>query len=413
MGYKFILKGSKPYKVNAKGEAVIYLRYWNYESEVRFSTGEKISNPDKYWDAKKGSVKKSYSDKELSDSLYAFKAKIKAIERDLNRGGKLPLPSLVKSLYLESEASKLPEKAITDSLLVQWRAFVKDKVDRLKITEGTARTLYNVIDCFERFLKSVNKTGISPDKLTMKDIRDFETFMIRKEEYKPNTRARFMKKLKEYLKDYSENVGELKFNIKKIEYKETHGVKINLTYEELQQLENLELSGRLSEIRDLFVLQCYTGLRISDLKRVDQNIIGNKISLTSQKTKTETIIPITPKINEILNRYDRKLPKYADPVVNREIKEIFKKACPGSIIQVEERGGFETVPKWQELTTHDAIRTFVILSAERGMSITSIAKMTGKSIPVLLKHYLSESQKFAESEFTQAWGDISPLKVAQ
>lgn len=412
MGYKFIVK--KPYKLNSRKEAVIYLRYWDSENSVLFSTKERITDPAKNWDVKKGQPKKTYPDKELPDSLDAFKAKIKAIERDLTREDKLPSPSLVKSLHEQSEAEKQPEKVITDSLVVQWKAFVKDKTDRKKITDGTARTLYNVIASFERFLKSVNKAGISPDKLSLKEIRDFETYMIRKEQYKPNTRARFLKKLKEFLKDYTENLnGELKFNIKQIEYRETHGVKINLTFDELEGLEALELSGRKAQIRDLFVLQCYTGLRISDLKRVDQNIIGDKISLTSQKTRTETSIPITPKIREILERYDYYLPKFADPVINREIKGIFKLASPGSIVQVENGGEFTTVPKWQELTTHDAIRTFVILSAERGMSITSIAKMTGKSIPVLLKHYLSESQKFAETEFEKAWGIVSPLKVAK
>ena len=72
---------------------------------------------------------------------------------------------------------------------------------------------------------------------------------------------------------------------------------------------------------------------------------------------------------------------------------------------------FETVYKWELISTHDAIRTFITLSAERGMNVSSISKITGKTIPVLLKHYLSQSQKVADLEMEKAWG-ASPLRIA-
>jgi len=223
-----------------------------------------------------------------------------------------------------------------------------------------------------------------------------------------------LKKLKEFLRDYQSDGGELNINLNKIKYSETAGVKIYLTREELEALENMELEGKKKHIRDLFLLQCMTGLRISDLKRIDQNIVGDKIELTTQKTGTRIIIPIVPKIRAMLEKYDYHLPQYWDVEINRTIKKIFEACCPLSTLQVkDENGTFQTIHKWEKLSSHDAIRTFCKVYG-RSLPITTLAKITGKSLDVLTKHYIPDADdEEVTAGYMTALGEESILKVAK
>lgn len=53
-------------------------------------------------------------------------------------------------------------------------------------------------------------------------------------------------------------------------------------------------------------------------------------------------------------------------------------------------------------------RTFITLSAECGMSVNSIAKLTGKTVKVLIENYLVESPEVADQEMEKAWGASPP-----
>lgn len=58
-------------------------------------------------------------------------------------------------------------------------------------------------------------------------------------------------------------------------------------------------------IRDIFVLNCYTGLRHSDWSKVSiDNIHDGKLYVRTQKTDEPVIIPVKPLVSEILERYE-------------------------------------------------------------------------------------------------------------
>ena len=106
------------------------------------------------------------------------------------------------------------------------------------------------------------------------------------------------------------------------------------------------------------------------------------------------------------------LPQIPEPKINKAIKDIYKDCFPDNTIQIRKGNEFESVLKGDLISTHDAIRTFITISAERGMNVSAISKITGKTIQVLIKHYLSQSQKVADKEMEKAWGS-SPLRIAK
>ena len=86
-------------------------------------------------------------------------------------------------------------------------------------------------------------------------------------------------------------------------------------------------SKSLQEQKDVFVLQCYTGLRVSDLRRVNLDTISEDRSMIIMRaTKTDEAIklPILPEAEEILSKYDYKLPFISDQKYNKAIKDFLK-----------------------------------------------------------------------------------------
>ena len=74
-------------------------------------------------------------------------------------------------------------------------------------------------------------------------------------------------------------------------------------------------------------MQCYTGLRVSDLRRVTLDTISEDRSMIIMRaTKTDEAIklPILPEAEEILSKYDYKLPFISDQKYNKAIKDFLK-----------------------------------------------------------------------------------------
>ena len=107
---------------------------------------------------------------------------------------------------------------------------------------------------------------------------------------------------------------------------------IYLTKEELEGLYNMELVGLEEEVRDAFLIACYTGQRHSDFSQLKTScfdtIFDGKMVIRKVQTKTTTqvVIPILDnKLKIILEKYNYKVPEIGDVVMNRYLKRIGEK----------------------------------------------------------------------------------------
>lgn len=164
--------------------------------------------------------------------------------------------------------------------------------------------------------------------------------------------------------------------------------KIYLTDDEIQALYDMKLDpgSTYDKVRDIFLVGCYTGQRISDYGRISKdNFITttrgkNVVSLRQVKTGTDIIVPIlNDNLLTIVNKYDGYLPKVADQVVNRYIKEILeilsedvpslkeyfstiltmeeRKAESDGKIEYERESGKVIKPKYELVSSHTARRS--------------------------------------------------------
>lgn len=392
-------------KTNDKGEAPIYAQYSHLDSKVLIATGKKLHK--KYWNDDKGKAKTHENASTFNKFFNSFENRILKIATELEEKDILPIAKRVKDEFEKDKVKNLPEADLVRSIAYLWNEQLETR--KASIASRTYQSESNSLAALKAFLSTIKKDGITPESFTLKDLHKWQSHLS--ESNAPNTVAKRLKHFKSFLRYCIKLGGSVGFNLDDLTYKEKPGLKISLTESELTALQNFKLTGRKAEIRDLFVLQCNTGLRISDLKRVDQNLHANKIKITAQKTGTLIEIPISPNIRQILERYNYTLPQVPDQKINEGIKLILADACPESKIQIREGRTFKTIFKHEVITSHDSIRTFITLSSERGMSVPSIAQITGKTVAVLLKHYLNNSQVIADKEFEKAWGS-SPLRIA-
>ena len=114
-----------------------------------------------------------------------------------------------------------------------------------------------------------------------------------------------------------------------------YGTPYYITIEEWNHLFNYDLSNnpRLAVQRDIFVFQCVTGCRVSDLRNLTKDsVINGAIEYIPRKTKegrpVTVRVPLNSVAREILERYKDTpgkmlLPCIADQNYNYAIKEVF------------------------------------------------------------------------------------------
>ena len=151
----------------------------------------------------------------------------------------------------------------------------------------------------------------------------------------------------------------------------------------LYYAENCGLTKRQKEIRDLFVLECQTGFRYSDLRRLKkEHIINNTIQITMKKTRRKACVPLDKYVREIFEKYGFALPKA--PTIqsfNKMIKEICRKAGLTRVVAYETDKGGELVTVSERLyklvSTHTGRRSFVTNMLRDGVQETAVMKCTG------------------------------------
>ena len=198
--------------------------------------------------------------------------------------------------------------------------------------------------------------------------------------------------------------------------KENGGIKeaqtIVIDEEELQKLEYFKSEDKiLMEVKHLFLLQIYTGLRVSDLMRLKPenfNLKEKLITIMTKKTADFVTIPLHRKTESILSNYPNlQLPKVKLKWYNEKIREICKMAGIDKPIIITKfygkRRKEETHPKYELISSHTARRTFITLSLKKGLLPEYIMKITGHKSRSSFQKYVRIVQEEAINEVRRAW----------
>lgn len=247
------------------------------------------------------------------------------------------------------------------------------------------------------------------ETLTNADVNDWQTWLMETKNYKNSTLGKQVKKFKEFL--HNSAVKPQALDASKVTAKHRMSVSsaiVTLTAKEIAELYRLDLSQRpsLERVRDLFVLQCYTGLRYSDVCRLRRaDIQGGFIKLETQKTVETTNIPLFKQAQAILEKYGYDVSRIAisNQKQNESLKELL--ALPATLAAIpsltreiklpEERGTvrrYPTVPLYTVITTHAARKSFITMCLERGASAYVVKEFSGHKTDASFARYVNAAQ---------------------
>ena len=201
--------------------------------------------------------------------------------------------------------------------------------------------------------------------------------------------------------------------------KDTQKKIIFLTWEELNRLREFKIpptKQALERVRDVFLFQCFTGLRYSDvfnLRRSD--IKGDHIEVTTVKTSDSLIIELNDHSRAILEKYkdvefenDKALPVITNQKMNDYLKELAELAKINEPVRQTYYKGNERIdevtPKYALLGTHAGRRTFICNALALGIPPQVVMKWTGHRDHKAMKPYIDLADAIkanAMSKFNQ------------
>lgn len=177
---------------------------------------------------------------------------------------------------------------------------------------------------------------------------------------------------------------------------------IYLTYQELETLYNLEIPveyNHLEVSKDAFIFCCFTGLRFSDVFKLQTTDFKNDyFDFVTQKTRKRVRIELNNVSKSIYQKYAKKNNKnnklfttISSCKANRDIREICKLAGINSDVKLISYVGNmrieKSVPKYDAITFHTSRKTFVITALQLGIPAEVIMRWTGHSSFEALRPY--------------------------
>ena len=240
------------------------------------------------------------------------------------------------------------------------------------------------------------------EKFNEEYISSYQKFLEDKD-HKNSTISKELAALKWFLK-WAKRKGYNKFSefeLFKPKIKNIQKKIIFLNQSELKKLREFEIpeeKKNLEKIRDIFLFQCFTGLRYSDVFNLKKaNIRENYIEVTTLKTSENLIIELNKLSKNILERYkdiegEKALPVISNQKMNDYLKELAELAGINDLVTTTYYKGnvrFEEItPKYALLGTHAGRRTFVCNALSLGIPPNVVMKWTGHSDYKSMKPYI-------------------------
>jgi len=404
---KFYLK-----RPNAKTETAIYflLNYGSYEIvsgvkkhlPLKYYTNESIEP--KFWNAKTGRVKeiKDFPQHpEFNTRLRDIESKALNILRRLQNDEITPTKEILKDEFgkIWKDTKDLTNTDVSGYSFVQFiRHFIETSTCEKSTIHSYRMTLKNIED-----YEKLYKVKLSFKKI---DIDFYNKFvkMCNEKMYSPNTTGTRIKNIKRFMRAADDAGIEISTDYQKKTFAKPNELieSIYLSLVELERIYNLNLSKNkpLDEARDMFLIGCYTGLRFSDISKLNKNNLTYENTIVIRTTKTKSVIevPVHTVVRSIFEKYDYKLPKVvSNTLFNERIREICQKAQITEQITHEITKGKmrvnQTEPKYNLVSSHTARRSFATNSYLEDIPAISIMKITGHRTESSFMKYIKISGK--------------------
>ncbi len=373
-----------------QSHAGIFLKYsFGGGERISYYTGQRIE-PDK-WNNELQRVKRNVTGgADINDALdnLATKAK-KAVSNA--RLLEQPLTKNILKKILDEATGKQQKTTAFFEVLNQFIETETKLKSWTVVTKRRFMTLKNQLHEFEQYQKRGYK--ISFNTINEDFFIDISNFWQTVRDLRNSTIEKNIRLLFWFL-NWCHKKGYTQSNYKNIsiDLKKAKPKVIFLDMDEISKLYKLEIPPQkeyLHRIRDIFIFQCLTGLRFSDLHNLKtSDIKNNTLYVSTIKTGEVIEIELNDTTKQIIDKFKdhqsasgKALPVPANPVYNRFLKELARLAGINEKITLVHYKGAErieqTFEKWQLITTHTARRSFITNGLSLGIGSEVIRSWTG------------------------------------
>jgi site-specific recombinase XerD len=374
--------------------ALIMGRLYHSGTEFPFSTGYSVSP--KFWsqEAQRVSAKERAAD-DINTHLADKRAEVLALHDRLKREKRLSNSNLKQEL----EGKNMPATNLYEHI-----ERVLQDVKRRKEKKEASRSLYAKYKmCAERLKEFAGKNPVDFEHIDLHFYNQYVAF-LRAVPLAENTIGAEIKRLKRFLKLAEIQGINTTFIYRSTEFKapDKRVKHITLSEGEVQALWGMALSGHLERARDLFIIGCRTGLRVSDYNKC----VGDSVESTglicideTEKTGEAVYIPMHWQVKSILDKYDGLPPLITDQKLNVYLKELCRlagftqtvKETREGVNRPKESNGF--CKKYELITTHTARRSCATNMYLAGFDLYFIQGILGHTKIETTIRYLGVTRK--------------------
>ena len=400
----------------------------NFASQrIEFTTGYRIDVAK--WDGDKQRVKNGCTNKlkqsasEINAALLGYYTELQEIFKRFEVAEIMPSPAEVKEAFNnrhgQNEKTELASADTSNEPSNFYEAF-DDFVRVCGRQNDWTHSTFEKFAAVKNHLKNFH-SELSFDFFDEEGLTEYVQYLREVREMRNSTIGKQLSFLKWFLRwsfkqgMHSNNA----YDTFKPKLKDTQKKIIFLTWEELNKLREFKIpptKQALERVRDVFLFQCFTGLRYSDvfnLRRSD--IKGDHIEVTTVKTSDSLIIELNDHSKAILEKYkdvkfenDKALPVITNQKMNDYLKEVAELAEINEPVRQTYYKGNERIdevtPKYALLGTHAGRRTFICNALALGIPPQVVMKWTGHSDYKAMKPYIDIADDIkanAMSKFNQ------------
>ena len=287
------------------------------------------------WQPSKGYVKGTNEEaKSLNTYIDSVRDKVYEHQKQLMDANKAVTAEAIKNSFLGiSQKSKSLFR-----IFEEHNEKIKQLVGK-QFADGTRERYETVLKHLKEFVEK--RYGLSDyyvSDVNHEFIQEFDHFLRATHNCANNTASQYLKNLKKIIRQAAAKglITTDPFLTYKIKFKKVD--RGYLTQEEIDAIAAKNFTiPRLSQVRDIFLFQCYTGLAYADIKKLSREHLvkgaDGELWLSTNRTKTGTPVnvPLLPQALAIINKYESHpeasnkgllLPVLSNQRMNGYLKEI-------------------------------------------------------------------------------------------
>ena len=416
---------------DAKERTAIYARICYSGYKLKYYISEKIAP--KFWSTTTQRAKQTERFREYPE----FNQRLEDIASDIrsvfrlyrnDNSGLIPAPETLKPLLDKVIKKKEEQRDTSKTLFGFFEAYIQKMESGVvfhssngsskSFTRSTRQVYENTLNRLKKYHEETRRK-VEFESIDQDFYEEFTSYLFDLN-LSSNTIGKDIKTLKAVLNEATKRGINTNQRYKDFAVTKEDSDSIYLTEEELAEIEELDLSDdpNLDNIRDMFLINCKTGLRVSDWPKLTADQL-KKGSVTIEQTKTgrSVVIPIHPIIKRIIKKRGGSLPEnIPDQYINKGLKDIGKKVNSLNVLfeKTITQGGkekTEKIEKWKLLTTHVARRTFCTNEYLAGTPSLTIRAISGHKSEKSFLAYIKATPDEHAKKLQLIWNERSSLKA--